>query len=238
MLYSQDDVSCVYCCQVWLGQKHTWACFFFFLHSNFFFHAWLWFPPARLRPNQPPTASFLSLFLFLHVQYCTLIAFQAPLCLPVFQLQSLHALPSFVSFKLSLHLSRLYSSPSFFLLSCIKPSLKSFNSRWISLTDFFLLGRWGRTGGHARLLFPCKSCCVFTNHPFQNPNGYHQQNTRVNHTSALRLCVRLCLDISLHLKRNEEELLKKSLFALKAASLFSLYICHIFHTFLHLVQIW
>lgn len=101
------------------------------------------------------------------------------------------------------------------------------------------VGRWGRgRGGHARRLFPCKSCCVFTTHPFQNPNGYHQQNTRVNHTSALRLCVRLCLDISLHLKRNEEEMLKKSLFALEAASLFSLHISHIFHTFLQLVQIW
>lgn len=171
----------------------------------------------------------LSLFLFLHVQYCTLIAFQAPLCLPVFQLQSLLALPSLVSSKLSLHLSRLYSSPSFFsspasnllssLLTC---------ARFPSLIFFFFF--WE---AHAHLLLFLWKTCAFTTHPFQNPNGYHQQNTRVNHTSALRLRVCLCLEVSLHLKRNEEVAPKKmSVCSPKTACLFSLCIWHIFQTFL------
>lgn len=101
-------------CQRRIRQTHTFARFFL-LHSKFFFlflfstHGFD-FPPAQRELNQPPTVPSLSLFLFLHVQYCTLIAFQAPLRLPVFQLQSLLALPSFVSSKLSLHLSRLYSN--------------------------------------------------------------------------------------------------------------------------------
>lgn len=138
-------------------------------------------------------------------------------------------------------LSYLSISPGFtpphpFFFSPASNLLSSLLTRARFPSLIFFVGEVGK-GGHARLLFPCKSCCVFTTNPFQNPNGYHQQNTRVNHTSALRLCVRLCLDISLHLKRNEEEMLKNSLFALFAASLFSLYIHHIFHTFLHLVQI-
>lgn len=117
----------VVCTAVKLGSdKYTpWFSWFFSCILRFFSptHGFD-FPPAKRELNQPPTVPSLSLSLFLHVQYRSLIAFQAPLCLPVFQLQTLLALPSFVSSNLSLHLPRLYSSPSFFsLLSCIKPSL-------------------------------------------------------------------------------------------------------------------
>lgn len=138
----------MHCCQVRFRQVHTLVHFLFFCILTFFSTHGFDFPPAQRELNQPPTVPSLSLFLFLHVQYCTLIAFQAPLCLPVFQLQSVLALPSFVSSKLSLHLSRLYSSPSFFsspasnllssLLTC---------ARFPSLISFFLF--WG---AHAHLL--------------------------------------------------------------------------------------
>lgn len=98
--------------------KCTPEYFFLFVTVHWLHHAALILHQSKL--NQPPTSSPLISFLPVHVQYCTPSSlFRSPLCFPVFQLQSLLTLISFVSSELSPHLAFFFSPASKNLLSSL-----------------------------------------------------------------------------------------------------------------------
>lgn len=82
---------------------NTHFCSFFFFVFNRFLHAGFDSPPLQSKVNQPPTEPpLISPSFPACTRRCTaLIALHSPSCLPVFQLQSLLTLISFVSSKLS-----------------------------------------------------------------------------------------------------------------------------------------